>query len=161
MAEAARPDRLSGQLVQRSQHAVVAELEDAVAADDRRELEQRVRVVDPQLAKRRVQRRRRGKEARVFGRVAVERPGDRLFDLLRRQLRRRLGHEARVRVVDAAGAVVLVEVAGERERDDEHDEPAEDQPDTFRARKQALEAIAHGEMARRVRRRSCETGAER
>jgi hypothetical protein len=107
LPEAPAPQHPAGALVERAQHGVVAELEDAFAVDHRRELEQRVVVVDPQGSERRAHVSGGGEEAGVVAVVAVDRPGEAVGRGLR-QLRRRLGDEAGVGVVDVAGAVALV-----------------------------------------------------
>ena len=99
-------------LADRLEQAVVSELEDVIAANHGRELQQRAPVVYPQPLERWVQARGRREEARVFLGVAVERPRE-AVRTARRQARRRLGDKARVRVVDAAGAVALVQIGAE------------------------------------------------
>src|ERR1700684_1617590 len=100
---------MAGVLTDRLQQAGVGELEDVVTADHGWELEQRAAVVHPQPLEWGGQTRGGGEEARVFLVVAVERPGEAVRPA-RRQARCRLGDEACVRVVDAAGAVALVQI---------------------------------------------------
>ena len=81
-------------LVDRGQHAVVGELEDVVAVDHGRELEQRVAVAHPQLPEGRAHAVGRGEEAGVVLGVAVDRPGEAVGAARRagrRRLRRRSG----------------------------------------------------------------------
>ena len=107
------------------EHAVVGELEDVVAVEHGRELEQRVAGAHPQVLERRVHAGRGGEEAGVVRGVAVERPGVTSEPARSGQRRGGLGDEARVRVVDAAGAMALVQVAAERDGDEQQqqDEP--------------------------------------
>ncbi len=107
--------------VDRAERAVVGELEDVIAVDRGRELEQGAAVAHPQAAEGREHACGGGEEAGVVARVAVEGPG-RAFGPARGQDGGGLGDEAGVGVVDAAGAVALVEVAAECERGDQQQE---------------------------------------
>ena len=139
-AEAAVPEGVAGVLVDRLEHAVVGELEDVIAADHRRELEQRAAVVHPQPLERRVQAGGGGEEARVVLGVAVERPGE-AVRAARRQARGRLGHEARVGVVDAAGAVALVQVGAEHDGEQQHEHRRQAEEDSLGAERGASDAL--------------------
>ena len=127
-------------LADRLQQAVVGELEDVIAADHGRELEQRAAVVHPQPLERGVQARGGGEEARVFLRVAVERPRE-AVRTARRQARRRLGDEARVRVVDAAGAVALVLIGAEHDGEQQHEQRRQAREDSSGAEGEASDAL--------------------
>ena len=120
--------------------AVVGELEEVIAVDHGRELEQRAAVVHPQPLERRVQAGGGGEEARVVLGVAVERPGE-AFRAARRQARGRLGHEARVGVVDAAGAVALVQIAAEHDGEQQHEQRRQAEEDSFGAEGEASDAL--------------------
>ena len=111
-AEFARPVRAPGVLADRVDDRVVAELEDVVAADHGRELEQRAEVVHPKMLEGGMQAWGRGEEARVFLGVAVEGPGEAILRLGRKR-RCVFGDEAGVGVIDAPRAVALVEIDAE------------------------------------------------
>ena len=93
----------------RVDHGVVAELEDVVAADHGRELEQGAEVARPEQLEGRAHLGRRWEEAGVFLGVAVEGPGEAVLRLGWKR-RRVFRDEARVGVIDAARAIALVEV---------------------------------------------------
>ena len=126
-AELLAPEELAGVLVDRAQHAVVGELEDAVFGEHGRELAQRAAADDPVDLEGRVQAGGGGEVAGVGLGVAIEGPRE-AFGTALGQRGVGLGHEARVGVIDRAGAVARVEIAAERQGgdDDERDqrEPA-------------------------------------
>src|SRR5207249_9535159 len=96
-------------LANRVDDRVVAELEDVVAADDGRELEQRAEVVHPEMLEGGMQAWGRREKAGVFLGVAVEGPGEAVLRLGRKRWRV-FRDEAGVGVVDAPRAVALVEI---------------------------------------------------
>ena len=111
--------------VDRAEDAVVGELKYVVAGERRRELQERVSCPDPADSERREEARRGGEEAGVVGGVAVQRPV-----VARRSVRRQsgggLGDKARVRVVDRAGPVALVQIAPERDGHEQRDQAGRD-----------------------------------
>ena len=115
-ADAPLPEGVAGVEVDRAEGAVVGELEDVVAVEGGRELEQRVAVADPEALEGREDAGGGGEEAGVVAGVAVEGPGG-AFGAARGQGGGGLGDEAGVGVVDVAGAVALVEVGAEGERE--------------------------------------------
>jgi hypothetical protein len=110
----AAPQQLAVPLVDRAEHAVVGELEDAVFGEHRRQLAQRIAAHRPHAPERRPQGGGRRVVAGVVGRIPIQRPGD-AFGPALGQRRVGLGHEARVRVVDRAGAVARVYITPERD----------------------------------------------
>ncbi len=150
----AGPEHVAVALVDRAEHGVVAELEDAFAVDHGRELEQRVAVVHPQLLERRVDVGGRGEEAGVVRGVAVERPGE-AAGAAGGQRGRGLRDEARVRVVDVAGAVALVEVAAEHDGADQHDEHRHGDREARVEREELTPAVLAHRLRRPLRRRAC------
>ena len=124
-ADAPLPEGVAGVEVDRAECAVVGELEDVIAVDGGRELEQRAAVAHPQTLEGREDAGGGGEEAGVVAGVAVEGPGG-AFGPAGGQDGGGLGDEAGVGVVDAAGAVALVEVAAEGERGEQHEQSGRD-----------------------------------
>ena len=91
-----------------------------IAANHRRELQQRAEVVRPQLPEGRMHARGCREVARVILGVAVERPREAIHAA--RGRRRGFWHEAGVRVVDAAGAMALVQIGAQRGAGEEQDD---------------------------------------
>ena len=143
-SQLARPEDAPRVLVDRVQHRVVTELEDVVAAHHRRELQQRPEAARPHLVEGRVQLRGRGEVAVVIMRVAVQRPREAVHRLARCGF----GHEPRVRVVNAAGAVFFVDHSGDHDAgDDEHDDAAGREPRAYGAGTQTPEEPSHAREA--------------